>query len=684
MTAIHQSDNAAIFEWDGEFDLPRYDRISEKDFEPAFEKALAEHLDEIDAIAEDPAEPTFENVIVALEMAGKKLHRAGSVFWNLTASHTNKKLQALEMKLAPKMAEHQSKISMNQKLFERIDALYELRDELKLDSEAARVLEQHWKGFVRSGAKLGADEQKQLAELDRKLASHYTSFSQNVLADESSYHLIIEDEKDLKSLPEFLVSNMAAAAAEKGLEGKHVVTLSRSIIVPFLTFSDNRELRETAFRAWTGRGTGEHNNVGLTGDIVKWRAQKANLLGYENYATYKLEDTMAKTPENVTNLLGTVWKKALSKAGKEADELSSIISEEGKNHPIAPWDWRYYAEKVRERKYDFDESEVKSYFQLDKMIEAAFETANRLFGLRFIEHKSIPTWHPDVRVFEVVSPEGNRVAVFMADYFARESKRSGAWMSGLQTQHKLDGGQIPFIMNTMNFAKAPKGQPVLISLEDAKTLFHEFGHALHGMLSDVTYPSVAGTNVSRDWVELPSQLFEHWLMQPEVLEKFAVHHETGKPIPGELVSKLKAAENFDSGFDNVEFTASALVDMRLHELNAEAAGDVDPMAFQQATLDELGLPESIVTRHAVPHFGHVFSGDGYSAGYYSYMWSGVLDSDAFRAFEETGNVFDPEIAKRLKKHVFSSGDSIDPEVAYVAFRGALPTPDALLEKRGLA
>jgi peptidyl-dipeptidase Dcp len=682
--------NPAIVEWRGDLGLPEFSKISDADLEVAFTVAFPEHLADVTAIAENPEPASFENTIIPLEMAGSLLDRASGIFWNLTGAHTNESLQALERKLSPEFSRHYSAITMNRDLFARIDALYQQRDNDDLDSEAARVLELTWKSFVRSGAKLDAAAQSALAAINERLASLGTAFSQNVLADESSYALVLETQDDLKGIPDFLRVSMAAAAVDRGHDGKHVVTLSRAIIEPFLTFSERRDLRETAFRAWAARGEnpGEHDNRPLVAELVKLRAQKAKLLGYDSFAHFKLDNTMAKTPGNVRSLLENVWEKARARAGSEAEALSEMIVAEGQNHDVAPWDWRYYSEKVRADRYALNEAEVKPYLQLEKMIDAAFYTAERLFGLKFRKADGVNAYHPDVRVFEVLDSAGQRVAIFLADYFARTSKRSGAWMSSFQDQHKLangDGstGQTPIVVNVMNFAKGADGAPVLIDLENARTLFHEFGHALHGMLSDVTYPSVSGTSVSRDFVELPSQLFEHWLMTPEVLQQFAVHYETGEAMPQSLLDKLHAAEKFNKGFANVEFTSSALVDMAFHALSPEAAESINPMAFQADVLDRLDMPNTIVMRHATPHFSHVFAGDGYSAGYYSYMWSGVLDADAFRAFTEAGDPFDETVAKKLKQQIYSSGGSMDPEDAYIAFRGKLPTPDALLEKEGL-
>ncbi len=682
-TTADQPINPAIGKWAGPLGLPEFGKISEADLEAAIDVALPAHLAEIDAIASASAAPTFENTVIALELAGPLLSRASAIFWNIAGANTNDALQALERKLAPEMARHHSAVTMNAALFKRIDALYQDRANLGLDDEALRVLEKKWKGFVRSGANLNDKDQTRLAAINERLATLGTTFSQNILADESTYLLLLEDETDLAGLPASLKASMRAAAEERGHPGKHAVTLGRSIIEPFLTFSSKRALREQAFKAWAARGEtdGARDNRPIVAEIVKLR--------YETFAHFKLDDTMAKTPENARNLLETMWEKASARAAEEASDLADLIQAEGQNHSVAPWDWRYYSEKVRAARFNLDDAELKPYLQLDQLILAAFDTANRLFGVSFVERKEAKAYHPDARVFEVLDAEGARKAAFIADYFARPSKRSGAWMSGFQEQHRLANdqggeGQTPIILNVINFAKAPPGEPVLITMDDARTLFHEFGHALHGMLSDVTYPSISGTSVSRDFVELPSQLYEHWLTVPEVLQRFALHHETGEAIPEALLHKMKAARTFNKGFSNVEFTASALVDMAFHALTPEEAADVDPMAFQASVLADIGMPEEIVMRHATPHFAHVFSGDGYSAGYYSYMWSGVLDADAFQAFEEAGDAFDEATAEKLHRYVYSSGGSMDAEAAYLAFRGKLPSPDALLRKENLA
>ena len=690
-TAATPDVNPAIISWTEKLGLPDFWSIEDRDFEAAFSLALPAHLAEVDAIANNPEDPTFENTVSALELAGELLTRTSDIFWNLVGANTNDTLQELERKLSPELSRHHSAIMMNRSLFSRIDALYRNRKSLGLDAEACRVLELKWKSFVRSGAQLNETDQMQLAQTSERLATLGTAFSQNVLADESEYALVLETDDDLAGLPDSLISSMGAAAEERGHKDRYVVTLSRSIIEPFLTFSERRDLREKSFSAWVarGEGTGERDNRPLVAEMVILRAQKAALLGFSSFAHFKLDDTMAKTSENVRSLLSTVWKKARGRAAEESAELSRLIAAEGKNHDVAPWDWRHYSEKARAARYDFNAEEIKPYLQLEKMIEAAFHTAERLFGVTFRKHDDVSAYHPDVRVFEVLDAAGKRIAVFLGDYFARPSKRSGAWMSELQEQHKLaadrsDEGQIPIVLNVMNFAKAPAGKPVLITMDDARTLFHEFGHALHGMLSDVTYPSISGTSVNRDFVELPSQLYEHWLTVPEVLQRFAVHHQTGEAIPLPLLDKMRAAEKFNKGFANVEFTSSAMVDMAFHSLDPEQAENIDPMAFQTDVLAGLNMPAAIVMRHATPHFGHVFAGDGYSAGYYSYMWSGVLDADAFQAFKEAGDSFDTATADKLLRYIYSAGGSMDPEDAYIAFRGKLPSPDSLLKKEGLA
>ena len=678
--------NPALFEWCGPFALPEFERIADADFRAGFDTAFAAHDAEIAAISETPDEPTFDNTIVALERAGEALARISSLFWSRAGTDTNDLIQALEPEIAGRISRHTSRIAMNAALFARVDALYRRRDALGLETEASRVLERRWKEFVRAGAMLPPDGQRRLAEINERLAGLGTRFGQNVQNDEKNWSMVLSQEGELAGLPDFVRDAMASAAEERGFPGKHAVTLSRSVIEPFLTFSQRRDLRERAFGAWAARGesAGRDNRPVIT-EILGLRAEKARLLGYESFAACKLDDTMAKSPRAVEALLARVWEKAVARAAREEAELARAAAAEGSNHAIAPWDWRYYAEKVRAGRFDFTEQDLKPYLQLDNIIAACFDVAHRLFGIRVEERHGVRAYHPDVRVFEVADADGRRIGIFLGDYFNRPSKRSGAWMGAFRRQDGLarEGhpeGARPIVYNVMNFARPAPGKPALLSLDDARTLFHEFGHALHGLLSDVTYPSVSGTSVSRDFVELPSQLYEHWLTVPEILGRYAVHYRTGEAMPGPLLDKVLAAESFNAGFQTVEFTASALVDMAYH---VERDTIADPAAFEAALLKRLGMPASIVMRHRSPHFLHIFSGDGYSAGYYSYMWSEVLDADAFDAFRETGDAFDPAKASLLRSKILSVGGSVDPEDAYRAFRGRLPTPDAMMRQRGL-
>jgi peptidyl-dipeptidase Dcp len=678
-----QSHNSSpLTNWSGPHGLPEFDQIADGDFGAAFDAAMATHNAEIAAITGNDGDATLENTLEALELAGDALSRVSSIFWLKAGAHTNAAIQQLEREISPKISRHYSAIGMNKALFARVDALYQKRNAMALDGETKRVLEKSWKGFVRSGAKLEPEAQARLADINSALALNGARFGQNVLADEKSWTLFVENGEDLAGLPDALVNSMKQAASEAGRAEGHAVTLSRSIVEPFLTYAPNRSQREEAFRAWSLRGEngGDTDNRALVAGTLALRTQKAKLLGYESYAAYKLDDTMAKTPDAVNGLLKDVWERALPRAALEAQELQALAQAGGQNHEILPWDWRYYAEKLRTQKYDFNESEIKPYLELGRMIDAAFQVAQRLFGLRFEEQKNVPVWHADVRVFSVKDADGKPVGLFLGDYFARPSKRSGAWMSDLQSQYTLGKGSTPIIYNVMNFAKAPEGESTLLSFDDARTLFHEFGHALHGMLSNVKWPSISGTSVSRDFVELPSQLYEHWLTTREVLSEYARHYKTGEAMPGELIDKLTAARTFNAGFQTIEFTASAIVDMDAHKDGAAAN---DPMAVEAEVLARLNMPQGIIMRHRTPHFAHVYSGDGYSAGYYSYMWSEVLDADAFNAFEERGDPFHAETAEKLKRFIYSSGGSMDPEDAYIAFRGRMPKTDAMLLKRGL-
>jgi peptidyl-dipeptidase Dcp len=677
------SNNPLLQQWTAPFAAPPFAAITPAHFPAAFTTALAAHQAEIAAIVENPSEPTFENTVDALELSGRALRNVSAVFFNLAGADTNEAIQAIERDMAPVLAQHRTAIFMSAGLWRRIKHLAIAQGTLALTDEQRRVLERYRLAFVRQGAALPEEKRKRLAEIVERLAVLGTQFGQNMLADESSYSLVLDGEADLAGLPDWLRQAAAKAAEERGATGKHVITLSRSSIEPFLQFSTRRDLRETVFRAWIARGEneGENDNRPIVAETVRLRAERARLLGYRSFAHFRLDDTMAKTPEAALDLLNSVWRPARARVLRESDALQEMIQAEGGNFAIAPWDWRHYSEKRRKAEFDFDESVIKPYLQLDRMIEAAFDTASRLFGISFRERRDIPLYHPDVRAWEVLGADGEHLGLFFGDYFARPSKRSGAWMSGFRGQEKLAGNIRPIVVNVMNFSKAGDGASPLLSFDDARTLFHEFGHALHGLLSDVTYPMISGTSVSRDFVEFPSQLFEHWLEQPEVLRRFALHHRTGEPMPEELLERVLAARNFNQGFATVEYVSSALVDFDFHLL--EEAGDVDPGKFERATLEQIGMPEAIVMRHRPPHFGHIFSGDGYSSAYYSYLWSEVLDADGFAAFEEAGDIFDPAIARRLKEHVYSAGYSKNPAEAYKNFRGRMPEPQALLRKRGL-
>ena len=667
--------NPILQDWTTPFQIAPFDAISDQDFAPALEQALSAHRAEIDAITANPDAPSFANTVEALEAAGTGLDKVLSVFFTVAGADSNPAREALQREFSPKLAAHFSEISANKDLFRRIATIWDAHETLDLSPEQQRVLMLTHRGFVRSGAALDGADQTRMKEIKSRLATLGTSFTQNLLADERDWYLELSDD-DLEDLPKFVIDAARAAGADKGLDGP-VVTLSRSVIVPFLQFSPRRDLRETAYRAWAARGAngGDTDNREVAGEILALRSERAKLLGYEDFAHYKLETEMAHEPGAVRDLLMAVWGPAKARADADADVLTAMMQDDGVNGALEAWDWRYYAEKRRKAEHDLDEAALKPYLQLDRMIEASFDCAHRLFGLEF-KPLDIPLYHPDCRAWEVTR-NGAHLAVFIGDYFARGSKRSGAWCSAMRAQAKFRVVQAPVVINVCNFAK---GDPALLSYDDARTLFHEFGHALHQMLSDVTYESVSGTSVARDFVELPSQLYEHWLEVPEVLSKFATHAETGEAMPKAMLDKVLAAANFDMGFQTVEYVASALVDLAFHE----GAAPSDPMQKQAEVLADLGMPAAIGMRHATPQFAHVFAGDGYSSGYYSYMWSEVMDADAFEAFEEAGDPFDPERARALEENILSTGGSRDAEELYTAFRGRLPGVEALLKGRGLA
>ena len=670
------TDNPFFAPWDTPFELPPFARIIPEHFPPAFDRGMAEQAAAIAAIAGSPAD--FANTIEALERSGGLLRRVGRVFHNLTSSATTAALDRIDRDYAPKLAAHRIKIMLDPALFARIDTLWRERDRLGLMTDQRRLLERHHLNFVRSGALLDPAQKARMAEISERLATLHTLFGQNVLHDEDEWRLVL-NEAELDGLPDFARSAAAAAARERGLDGRYVITLARASVEPFLGFSARRDLRQAAYEAWAARGTHpERDNAPLIGEIVALRAEQARLLGYESFAAYRLDDTMAKTPAAAEALLSQVWEPAKRKAAAERAELAAAARADGLNEPIAPWDWRYYAEKVRQAKYAIDEAAVKPYFALDNMVEAAFAAAGHLFGLRFVERHDCPTYHPDVRAYEVRDRAGQPVGLFLHDNFARPGKRSGAWMSSYREQQSLDGEVLPVVVNNNNFSK---GDPTLLSFDDAHTLFHEFGHGLHGLLSRVRYPSQSGTSVRRDFVEFPSQVFEHWLEVPETLRRYARHYRTGEPLPEALLQRLLAAANFNRGFATVEYAACAMLDLDLH--SRADPGRLDIAAYEKEFVARIGMPPEIGLRHRPAHFQHLFAGGGYAAGYYAYLWAEVLDADGFAAFTEKGDPFDPALAARLQA-IYRAGDTADPMELYRAFRGRAPEIAPLLKQRGLA
>ena len=677
--------NPLLQPWNNPFGLPPFEAVRAEHFEPAFEVARKAHLAEIDAIGNEASPPSFENTIAALDRCGRQLDRIESLFENLASSETSPALQAVQLRMAPLLAAHDSAVFMHRALFARVDALHEQRGTLGLSAEQMRLVERFHTDFVRAGAKLGAAQQKRYAQIMERLAELTTRFGQNVLADESAFQLVLRGPADMAGLPDFVQAAARQAAVERGVRDAGVITLSRSHIVPFLTFSERRDLREQAWRAWVGRGdgAGPHDNRPVAREILTLRNEQARLHGFASFADYALADTMAGTHAAVKSLLEQVWEPAKERAATEREALQASALSRGETLQLEAWDWRFYAEKVRQVRYDLEEAEVKPYFVLDRMVEAAFDCAQRLFGLRFVALPDVHAYHPDVKVYEVRAADDAAVGVFLHDNFARTSKRSGAWMSSLRLQSRGADGEavLPIILNNNNFAKAAPGEPTLLSFDDANTLFHEFGHGLHGLLSNVNYERLSGTSVLRDFVELPSQLFEHWLSEAEVLKRHARHCVTGEPIPDALVEKLLAARLFNQGYETVRYTASALVDMAAHALTAAEAPEV--VGFERTELERIGAPADIGMNHRLTHFQHLFAGSGYAAGYYVYLWAEVLDADGFGAFVEAGDPFDAAVAARLRRFIYGSGNSLDPAEAYRAFRGRAPVALPMLLQRGL-
>jgi peptidyl-dipeptidase Dcp len=681
-TVAAPAGNPLLDPWPGPFGgVPPFDRVQVAHFQPALEAAMTQHIAEIEAIATNPAPPTLENTLVAMERAGKALERVRTVYSIWSSNRNTADFQAVERVMAPRLAAHDDRIVQNAGLFARIDAIYNSPDTLRLTPEQRRLAWLRYTNAVRAGARLDPAQKARVSEMNQQLAGLFTRFNQNVLADENNQFVEIRDPVGLAGLPQSVRDAAAAAAAARGLEGAWAINNTRSAIEPFLTFADDRELRERAWRMFVTRGElgGEHDNDQIIRDILRLRAERARLLGYETHAHWRLENAMARTPERAMELLTGVWPAAVARVREEVEDMQAIADAEGAGITIEPWDYRYYQEKLRKARYDLDENAIKPYMQLERLREGMFWVGGQLFGFDF-RPVNVPVFHEDVRVWEVTDRgSGRHVGLFYFDPYARSGKRSGAWMNAYRRQGRVDGEVTTIVSNNSNFVRGAPGEPVLISWDDAETLFHEFGHALHGLASNVTYPALGGTAVPRDYVEFPSQLLEHWLATPEVLQQFATHYQTGEPIPQDLVDRIERASTFDQGFKTVEYLASAIVDMRLH---LEGDRPIDPREFERATLAEIGMPREIVMRHRTPQFLHVFGSDGYSAGYYSYLWSDVLTADTAEAFEEASGFYDPAVAQRLRQYIFSLGNTVDPAEAYREFRGRDPQVEPLMRKRG--
>jgi len=680
---IATASNPLLEKWSGPYGgVPPFDKVKITDIKPAMTAAMAEHLAEIDVIAKSKDAATFENTIAALERSGQSLDRVSTIYDIWTSNLNSKELEPIETEIEPMRASHGDKITQNSELFKRIETVYNTESKKKDGGERARLAWLYYTNFVRSGARLAPEQKARLAEINQKLAGHFTKFSQNLLGDEGELFVEIKNEAGLAGLPQSLRDSAAQAAEGKSKKGSWLIRNTRSSVDPFLTYSTDRSLREKVWRMFVNRGDNgdDRDNNSIIAEILQLRAERAKLLGYPTHAHWRLENAMAKNPENAMKLMEGVWPAAISRVKEEVADMQALADKEKAGIKIEPWDYRFYAEKVRKDRYDLDENEIKPYLQLDKIRDAMFWVAGELFNFTFTPVKGVPVFHPDVAVYEVKDKStGKHIGLWYFDPYARDGKRSGAWMNAYRNQYRMDGEVTTIVSNNSNFVKGRPGEPVLISWDDATTMFHEFGHALHGLSSNVTYPTLSGTNVARDYVEFPSQLLEHWLITPEVLQKFALHYQTGKPIPQGIVDKIKKAATFNEGFATTEYLSSALVDMKLHLAGEQK---IDPDKFERETLASLNMPSELVMRHRTPQFGHVFSSDGYSAGYYSYLWSDVITADAYGAFVEGKGPYDKEVGARLVKYVFSVGNTIDPAEAYRKFRGRDPKVDALMKKRG--
>jgi len=682
-SCIESNENPLLQKWNTVYNTPPFSQIEDEHYLPAFIESAKIHKEEIQRIIDNPEPPSFENTIVALEQSGELLERTSKIFGAMLESMNSEKITEIAKIVMPKLAEHQDEINLNPKLFERVKIVFNQRKSLNLTNEQMILLENYYKDFVRGGANLNAEDKENLTKINARLSVLSIQFSENTLNETNEFELVIEDKKDLAGLPESVIIASSETAKERGKDGKWVFTTQKSSMIPFLQYAENRKLREKLYRAYFMKGdkNDKYDNKEIVVEIAKLRLQKAKLLGYKNHAEFVLEENMAKNPQNVYERLNQLWKPAIKRATEERDEMQRMIRDEGNSFQLMPWDWWFYSEKVKLAKYNLNEDELRPYFKLENVIQGAFTLANELFGIKFIERNDIEKYHPDVKVFEVTEADGKHIGILYTDYFPRQSKRSGAWMEEFQTQHKIDGKNIyPIIYNVGNFSKPTADKPSLLSLDETLTLFHEFGHALHGLLSDCNYESLAGTQTPIDFVEFPSQLMENWALHPDFIKKYAKHYQTGEVIPDELIAKLKNAELFNQGFATVEYLAAAFLDMDWHTITDEK--NLDVIDFENASMKRIGLIDEIIPRYRTTYFNHIFGG-GYSAGYYSYIWAELLDADAFAYFEQSGNILNKEIAKKYRDFIISKGGTENSMELYKKFRGKEPGIEALLKKRGL-
>ncbi len=669
--------NPFLTEFETEYGVPPFDEIKLEHYEPAFEAGMKEHNTNIQAIIDNKEEPTFENTIVALDNSSPILNRVSLVFFNMTEAETTEELTDLSMKIAPMISGHEDNIYLNSDLFAKVNAVNQKKDQLGLSTEQDRLLDKYYKRFIRSGASLSQDKQNRLKEINKELSTLGLTFSNNVLNENNAFKLFIDKEDDLAGLPEWFKASAAAEAEAEGQPGKWLITLHNASRLPFLQYAQNRQLREKVYMAYINRGNNndKNDNKEIISQIVKLRLEKANLLGYDNYSNFVLDECMAKNSTTVMDFLHNLWQYSLPKAKAEVAELQKLMDKEGKDDKLQPWDWWYYTEQLRKEKYDLDEEEIKPYFKLENVRDGAFDVAHKLYGINFTKLDNMPVYHPDVEVFKVTDADGSDLGIFYVDYFPRSGKSGGAWMSNYREQQ---GDIRPLVCNVSSYTKPVGDMPSLLTLDEVETLFHEFGHGLHGLLTKCNYAGVAGTNVVRDFVELPSQVMEHWATQPEVLKSYARHYQTGEVIPDALITKILNQKTFNQGFMTTELLAAALLDMELH--NLAQVDNFDPVAFEKQAMDKLGLIPEIAPRYRVTYFNHIIG--GYAAGYYSYLWANVLDADAFEAFKENG-IFDQKTAHLFRSNVLEKGDSEDPMTLYKNFRGAEPQLDAMLRNRGM-